>query len=175
MAQPDTTPAQEKTDADGNVITDAAGEIVLQADKLKRGCLGKLCYDGNRRKPVDFEIMPYYGFGLVSIDLGIAFNLEQRNDIGFDFHFRPGVRIFPFMGLFIRAFLDLTAAQISTATSSTGAIRASFEGNLGVGAGWQFKLGPWGIFGEFSLQPRLWGAGAFNFPIEFRVGILLEP
>lgn len=161
---------------------DAAGQTVVNVgSNLAKGCIQAgnnkaYCYDGNRRKPFDFEIMPYYSFGLISIDLGIGFNLEQRTDLGFDFHFKPGVRIFPFMGLFLRGFIDLTAAQIAAITNSTGSIQASFEGHLGVGAGWQFKLGPWGIFAEFSFQPRLWGNGnRFDMPIEFRLGILLEP
>ncbi len=157
------------------VNVDQADGTVDTTTRLAKNCDGKLCYDGNRRLPIDFEIMPYYSFGLISVDLGVAFNLEQRTDLGFNFHFRPGLRIFPFMGIFIRGFLDLTAAQIAASTNSTGSVRATFEGALGIGAGYQFKLGPWGIFGEFSLSPRLWGAGRFNMPIEFRVGILLEP
>ncbi len=173
LAPPQPTPqvTVNVDQGDGSVeTTTRLSKDCRQADGTRT-----LCYDGNLRLPIDFEIMPYYSFGLISIDLGVAFNLEQRTDLGFNFRFRPGIRIFPFMGIFIRAFVDLTAAQIAAATNSTGSVRATFEGALGIGAGYQFKLGPWGVFGEFSLSPRLWGAGRFNMPIEFRVGILLEP
>jgi len=158
------------------VVRDSDDKVVSGGEtQLAKGCGGALCYDGNRRLPIDFELMPYYGFGLLSIDLGIVFNLESRNDLGFNFRFRPGVRIFPILGLYIRGYLDLNIAQITTAVASTGALRASFEGNLGIGVGYQLKLGPWGIFAEMNFAPRLWGNGVFNMPLEFRIGFLLEP
>lgn len=163
LVQPTITPPA--INADGSIST----------DKLISGCGNVLCYDGNRRRPIDFEFMPYYNFGLLSIDMGIVFQMESRNDLGFAFQFRPGVRIFPFMGLFVRAFVNLNLAQLMAAPSSTGALRATFEGNLGIGVGYQLKLGPWGGFAEIGFAPRLWGEGPFNMPFEVRLGILLEP
>lgn len=147
---------------------DASGRLIS-------GCDNALCYDGNRRRPIDFEVMPYYGFGLLSIDLGIVFNVESRTDLGFAFHFRPGIRVFPLLGLYARGYLDLDVDQITTMVSNTGAMKASFEGHLGLGVGYQLKAGPWGAFVEVGVAPRLWGSGVFNMPFEVRLGLLLEP
>ncbi len=156
--------------------TNPDGSPQVSPDKLVSGCNNMLCYDGNRRQPINFEVMPYYSFGIISIDLGVVFNMESRTDLGFDFRLRPGLRVFPFMGLFARAFLDMNIAQIQTAFQPTsGTLAASFEGSLGIAVGYQLKLGPWGIFGEVGMAPRLWGRGIFNMPFEVRIGILLEP
>src|SRR5690242_4741993 len=60
-------------------VVDATTGMVT-APSLVSGCGKALCWDGNRRMPVDFEVMPYYNFGLISLDLAVAFNLESRND-----------------------------------------------------------------------------------------------
>lgn len=123
------------------------------------------CWDGNRRQPLDIEIMPYFNFGMISLDLAVLFQLEQRSAMGFIAQFRPGIRVFPFMGFYVRASIPLTAANLSAGT-------AYFQFNLSVGGGYELRLSNWGVFAEFNLNPSL--RAPFNMPIEFRLGVSLQ-
>jgi hypothetical protein len=136
--------------------------IVPPKVDISHGCYP--CFDGNVRSPVNLEMMPYYSFHIITIDLGLLFNLEQRDLLGWQVQLRPGIRIFPFLGLYIRASIPLAAAQIGVST-------AYFQWNLSVGAGYEFSIGPWGIFAEFDFNPSL--RVPFNMPVEFRLGFRL--
>lgn len=123
------------------------------------------CYSGDLRRPADLEIMPFYSFGFLTIDLAIVAQFEAQSGVGFSVGFRPGVRVFPFLGLFIRGSVPLTSANL-------GFSNAYFQYNLSVGVGYQLNLGPWGFFAELDFNPAL--EKPFNLPMEFRLGISLE-
>ena len=109
--------------------------------------------------------MPYYSFGFITLDLAIMAQLEAQEGVGFSIGFRPGVRVFPFLGLFIRASFPLISANLGFANSY-------FQYNVSVGAGYELTLGPWGFFAEIDLNPSL--EKPFNLPMEFRIGVDLE-
>ncbi len=128
-----------------------------------------LCYNGDLRRPADIEVMPYYSFGFLTIDLALVANLEVEQTTGFTIGVRPGIRIFPFMGLYVRISVPLTSENI-------GFNKAYFEYQLSAGIGYQLKLGPWGFFAELNFNPSLHSApnAPFVLPVEFRLGVALE-
>lgn len=121
------------------------------------------CYDGNRRRPVDIEVMPYFDFGILTLDLAVLFNIEARNNLGFDMTFRPGVRVFLPLGFYARGSVLISAMNINW-----GSVYANF--NLSVGGGYQLTISNWGIFGEALFNPAL--RAPWSMPVEFRVGVL---
>jgi len=123
------------------------------------------CYAGDLRRPADLEIMPYYSFGFLTLDLAVIAQLEAQTGVGFSIGIRPGVRVFPFLGLFIRASLPLVSSNL-------GFNNAYFQYNLSLGVGYQVRLGPWGFFAELDFNPAL--EKPFNLPVELRLGIALE-
>lgn len=121
------------------------------------------CYDGNRRRPVDIEVMPYFDFGILTLDLAVLFNIEARNNLGFDMTFRPGVRVFLPLGFYARGSLLISAMNLNW-----GSAYANFS--VSVGPGYQLTISNWGIFAEILFNPAL--RGPWSMPMEFRAGVL---
>lgn len=143
---------------------------------LREGCAP--CYDGDRRKPTDLEAMFYLDFGIVTLDLATMFSFESRtiNDTsntsvtmmptnyGFAWGLRPGVRIFPLLGLYVRLSLPLNLSQLTANATST-----YFNINFSAGLGYELRIKKWGFFAEMNLNPAL--QKPWNMPIEFRIGV----
>ena len=148
----------------GNGLRVSFGQSIYLAEpRIDRSPTCSPCYDGNRRRPVDIEVMPYFDFGILTLDLAVLFNIEARNNLGFDMTFRPGVRVFLPLGFYARGSLLITAMNINW-----GSVYANF--NLSVGGGWQLTISNWGIFAEVLFNPAL--RGPWSMPMEFRAGVL---
>ncbi len=111
---------------------------------------------GVNRTSTNLEIMPFWKLALISVDLGMKFNMEEVNRLSYDFQLRPGVRL-DLKLLYLRAAIPL---------------RVNAGGDYGFlfGVGWSFGVGPVGIFieadGNFSKE-----LGFSNPGVDFRVGV----
>jgi hypothetical protein len=106
------------------------------------------------RFPTNLEILPFYKLSIISIDLGLKFNFEEPRD----FVFRPGARInIPVLPIYGRIAIPIEATN---------------GGSYGLlaGIGFNFGLGPVGVFAEALASLRSNPGFAEAFPMEFRVG-----
>ena len=110
------------------------------------------------RFATNIEIMPFYKIAIVSLDLGIKFNLESLAGQPRDLVFRPGARIsIPVIPLYGRIAIPLEATN---------------DGSYGllVGLGFNMSLGPVGVFAEANVNLNSKPSFAETFPLEIRVG-----
>ena len=104
------------------------------------------------RTQVNFEVLPTYGFGLVSVDLGIVFHLEDRIDL----LLRPGARL----------HLCPVYARLAFPLKVTD----GFDWGFLVGVGAAVGLGPVALFVEADTS-FYDGVDFEVVPLEFRLGV----
>jgi len=121
------------------------------------GSIGSGFYysDGLNRTATNIEITPSWKIAILSLDLGLKFNLEEVNKQNYDFQLRPGVRL-DLQLLYLRAAIPL---------------RVNAGGDYGFlfGVGFSFGVGPVSLFveadGNFSKEIGFSSPG-----IDFRLG-----
>ena len=113
--------------------------------------------DSNRRNPTNVELMPFYKLAVVSVDLGILFDLEELNNTSRHYTLRPGARVeIPLVYLRAAAPLQLNDG---------------FDYGILFGVGHNFSiLKLVGIFVEADVH-MLKDTGFDAIPVEFRAGV----
>lgn len=104
------------------------------------------------RTPINIEVLPFFKVGPLYADLGITFDFDRGNNLGF----RPGLRL----------DLSVLYGRFAVPLRVTG----GFDYGFLVGLGHIFGIGPAGLFIEadaaFSNERGLSAVGA-----EFRAGV----